>query len=119
MSKAQIVADAISAISAGQAQVLNDAIGAAVDAAGVEQKASDGTLTQADLDKAVADATAADAQALADAHAKADADLAALQVKLDAIITTEQSEKQVIVGLQNSVGQVQAALDAIKAIIIG
>lgn len=118
MSKEQIVADALQAISAGQSQVLSDAIGKAVDQSAVEQKASDGTLSQADLDKAVADALAAqkvvDDKALADAKAAADAAMADIQKQLSDMSAKEQAEEGVISSLQ---GSLQKAQDAIAAVV--
>ncbi len=120
MSKDQIVSQALASISSGQAQVLADAIGVAVDQSALEQKASDGTLSQADLDKAVADAVSAaqavDAQALADAQAKAQADLAALQASLDSVTAKELGEEAAVKALQDAMAAVQASWDAVKAL---
>lgn len=58
MSKEQTVSDAVSAIQAGQAQVLNDQLGVVYDKAVQENPPTGGGLTQADVDAAVAAALA-------------------------------------------------------------
>lgn len=135
MSKEKIVSDAVSAIQAGEAQVLNDAIGSAVDQAALEQKASDGTLTSSDLDAAVKAATdplnasiaalqaqlagdaetltasqAADAQALADVQTKAASDIAAVQASLDAMTAKEQLEEGAVSDVSAKVAAAQQSL---------
>ncbi len=124
MSRDQIVADALTAISSGQAQVLTDAVGAAVDASALEQKASDGTLGQGDLDAAVAAAVAPlnaqiaqDATDLAAAHADADAKLAALQTSFDALTIDDTTKTAEVKNFTDSVAALSAALDAFKALI--
>lgn len=126
MSRDQIIADAISAISVGQAQALSAAIGAAVDASAVEQKASDGTLTQADLDKAVADVKAQldasvaqdalDKQAALDAKAAGDQAVADLQVKFDALASKEGVEASIVDGLKGSLASLQDVVAKLAAI---
>ena len=110
MSKEQIVADGVAGIQAGQVQVLSDQLGLVYDAAALEQKASDGTLSQADVDAAVAAAQAVDAQALAAAQAASDAALAELQGQLTALSLKEGQEASVIAGLQASKDALAAAL---------
>lgn len=130
MSRDQILSDALSAISAGQAQVLSSSIGQALDAMALEQKASDGTLSQGDLDKAVADAVAplnqqisdlqvldaADKQAILDAKAAGDAALASLQGQFDSLKASKDVEDGVISGLNDSIVKIQGALDALHAL---
>ncbi len=122
MSKEQIVADAIVAITAGQASVLSDAIGAAVDASAAEQKGADGTLSQADVDaavaKAVLDTQAADAEAIVAAQSG----MAALQVSFDALkssddalVAKEGQESAAILGLQDSLKAAQEAIAKVFA----
>lgn len=110
MSKVDIVSAGVAAIQVGQTQVLTDQLGVVYDAAALEQKASDGTLSQADLDAAVAAAQAVDAQALADAKAASDAALAGLQSQLSVLATKEGQEASVIAGLQASKDALAAAL---------
>lgn len=130
MSRDQIISDALAAISAGQAQVLSDAVSAAVDQSAIEQKASDGTLSQADVDAAVAAAVAplnqqisdlqvkdaADVQAAVDAKAAGDAAVAALQVQFDDLKSAKDVEDGVIAGLNASIVSIQGALDALHAL---
>lgn len=116
--KADIVAKAKADLVAGQDAVLESVIGAACDQSALEQKASDGTLTQADLDAAVQplkDQIAADAQALSDAHAKADSDLASLQSALDAMTSKEKLAEKSVSDVNAAIAQVQSSFDAIKA----
>ncbi len=109
MSRDQIIADAKAAIVSGQDAVLMSAIGAAVDASALEQKASDGTLGQSDVDAAVAAAVGPLNQQIVDLTAKDEADLAAgqaalvdLQSKMDALASKEAVESGIIEGLQAS-----------------
>ncbi len=129
MGKSDFVAQQLAAIQSGQTQVISDALGATFDEGALEQKASDGTLTQGDVDAAVAAAVAplnaqiadltakdaADVQALADAQAKAVSDLAALQGLLDAAVSADVADKALVSNLQGSIAAVQTSLDAIKA----
>lgn len=131
MSREEIVSKALSDIVTGQAQVLSDVIGAAVDQSAIEQKASDGTLSQGDLDTAVAAAVeplnqkigelqlviATDEQALVDAHVEADAKLAEVTSALAAMTADDVVKTKAVTDLQGSVAAVQAALDSIKALL--
>jgi hypothetical protein len=130
MSRDQIIADALSAIQAGQAQVLSDSVSAAVDASALEQKSSDGTLSQSDVDAAVAAAVAPlnqqlsdlsakdalDMQAAVDAKAAGDASVAAIQAQLDSLSAAKSVEDGVIAGLNSSIASIQGALDALHAL---
>jgi hypothetical protein len=114
MSKDQIVSDAKAALVAGQDALLTQVLGDVADQSALEQKASDGTLSQADVDAAVAAAVgplndqivALQAQDAADIKAGQDA-LAALQVKLDDLAQKEGVEASVIAGLQGSLAVLQ------------
>lgn len=124
MAKSDVVAAQKAAVLAGQDAALEAGLEACYDQGAVDQKASDGTLTQADVDAAVKAAVdplnaqiAADAQALADAQSQAQAAMADLQGKLDAMTAKEQSEEAIVQGLQSSAAAMQSALDALKAII--
>ncbi len=118
---------------AAQDSALEAGLGACYDQGAVDQKASDGTLTQADIDAAVAQAlaeakiasdaalaelAATDAQTLAAEHEKAVADLAAVQTALDAMTAKEQLEEAAVADVQSSILKVQAAFDAIKALLL-
>ena len=116
MAKVDTVNAQIAAVQAGQLQALTDGLGVCYDQGALDQKASDGTLTQADLDKAVADAKAADAVILAQAQADGQAALAVVQQQLTDMTSKEKVEEGVISGLQTAVTQAQAALAAIAAL---
>lgn len=117
MAKQEAVAAMVAAVQAAQLQALTDAGNTLYDQAAADQKASDGSFTQADINAAVSAAQGVDAKALADSQAQAAAALAAVQQQLVAMTAKEQAEENVVIGLQSSVSQVQAALDAIKALI--
>lgn len=135
MSRDEIVSKALSDISTGQAQVLADAIGAAVDQSAIEQKASDGTLNQGDLDAAVASAVAAavaplndqiaaltaqdaaDVQAGKDALAALSAVKDALQAQFDSLSVKEGQEASVISGLQGSLEQMKNVVSLLTGIL--
>ncbi len=72
---------------------------------------------KARIAQAVADAQALDAQALSDAHAEADAKILVVQTALDAMTEKEGIEEQAVAKVNASVEQLQAALDAIKALL--
>ncbi len=116
MAKADVVAAAVAAVQAGEVQVLNDQFGSVYDAAALEQKASDGTLSQADLDAAVAAVKEVDAQALAAAQAAGDAALADLQSQLTALSLKEGQEASVIAGLQSAKDALAAALATLSGL---
>lgn len=114
MSKIDIVAQIKAQIIQGQDQALEAGLEALYDQAAAEQKASDGTLTQADIDAAVkaavdplnAQIAELQAQDAADIKAGQDA-VAALQVKFDELAQKEGIEASVIAGLQQSLGVLQ------------
>jgi hypothetical protein len=129
MAKQDVVSAQLAAIQSAEVQAITDGLGACYDQGAVDQKASDGTLTQDDLDAAVKAATdplnsqisalqtkdAADVQALADAQAKAASDLAAAQQALSDMTAKEQVEEGLVSGLQSAISSLQGSLDAIKA----
>lgn len=116
MAKTDVVSAGIAAIQSAETQALSDQLGIAYDAGATDQKASDGTFTQADIDAAVTAAQAVDAQALAAAQATSDAAQAAIQAQLTALSTKEAPEAAAIAGLQASVAAAQVALAAIVAL---
>ncbi len=129
MAKADVVQAQLAAIQTAETQAITDGLGACYDQGAVDQKASDGTLTQADLDAAVKAATdplnaqiatlqgevTSEAQALTDAQAQAATALVAVQKSLDDMTAKESVEEGLVTGLQNSIAAVQSSLDAIKA----
>lgn len=84
MAKADVVSAQAALVVSGQAAVLEGCLGSCYDQGGVDQKASDGTLSQADLDKAVADAKAADVALMQPQIDAAKAQVVALQADDDA-----------------------------------
>lgn len=133
MAKEDVVAAGVVAVQAADAQALVDQLGIAYDAGALDQKASDGTLSQGDVDAAVSAALASakvesdavlaadqavDAEALAAAHAEADAKLAEVQTALDALTAKEQLEEAAVADVGAKILSVQAAFDAIKAILV-
>ncbi len=116
MAKEEVVAAQLAAIQSAQTQALVDGLGAVYDQAALDQKAADGTLSQADVDAAVAAAQAVDAQALADATAQFNSDLAAVQTALDDMTAKEAMEEEAVKAVQASIDSVQASFDAIRAL---
>lgn len=117
MAKQDVIAAGVAAIQTAEAQAISDQLGIAYDAGCTDQKASDGTFKQSDIDAAVAAAQAVDAQAAADAKAASDGALASLQANMAALSAKEGQEAGVIAGLQSSVQAVQASLAAIVALL--
>lgn len=132
--KADIVSQAVAAIQAGEAQVMSDAIGAAVDEAALEQKASDGTLTQADLDAAVKAASdplnaqiaalqaqdASDAKAASDAQAAlsdAQSQLASAQASVSDLTAKLEADDAAVNGLKSSMAALQSADQQLQAVL--
>lgn len=130
MAKQDVVTAGVSAIQSGEVQVYTDQLGIAYDAGAIDQKASDGTLTQGDLDAAVKAATDPlnvqiqnDALALADAQLQGANALKTLQgsfdelkVKDDALVIKEGGESQSLQNLAVAKEQLQALLVALDAI---
>lgn len=117
-TKEDSVAARLTALQAAETQAQTEALGGAFDDGVASAPAgTGGGFTQADIDKAVQSAQAADAQALADAQAKAASDLAVVQQQLVDMTAKELSEEAVVTNLQQSVAAVQSSLDAIKALI--
>lgn len=129
MAKEDVVAAQLVAIQAAETQAISAGLGACYDQGALDQKASDGTLSQGDLDAAVAAAVAplndqisaltaqdaSDKQALVDAQASAASAIADMQSKLDAAIAADVGDKKLVSDLQGAVAAVQTALDNIKA----
>lgn len=129
MTKSDSVAARLAQLQQGQLQIETDSIGGAFDD-GAASVGTGGGFSQADIDNAVAAQKAADDQVLADQKAADDADKAAavkvvqdnldlLQGQFTALSTKEAGEEVVVKGLQDSAAQIQAALDALKALILG
>ncbi len=121
MAKVDVVTAGVTAIQSGEVQLYSDQLGIAYDAGAVDQKASDGTLSQGDLDAAVKAATdplnaqiAADVVTLQAAHDDAATQLAALQANLDALSAKEKPEAALIASLQASAASLTQALAAIN-----
>ncbi|MGZ3744419.1 MAG: hypothetical protein ACXVB1_00015 [Pseudobdellovibrionaceae bacterium] len=136
MGKVDIIAKAKADLIAGQDAVLEQVIGAACDASALEQKASDGTLSQSDVqpmidaavekaladakvisDKALSDAQAVDAQALADEHAKMQAQVDDLTSKLADMTTKDQIAEKAVGSFQGALSALQASLDTLKSMV--
>jgi hypothetical protein len=117
MAKSDVVQAQLAAIQQAQIDAIVAGLGAAYDAGMADVAPAQPGFTQADLDKAVADAKAADAQVLADAQAKAVADMAALQGQFDSLSSKEAGENKIIVGLQGSIATLQSSLQALAALI--
>lgn len=129
----EVIDAGVSQIQAGQAQAINDGVAAVYDKALAEGVASvpvqsGGGFNQDDIDKAVADARAVDAQAMndlqaadqkdaADAKAASDAAMADLQAKMDALAAAKGQEDGVISGLQGSLKSLQDAVAALAGLI--
>lgn len=110
MTRDESIAQGMSSIQQGQM----DALGVSFDNGAAS---GSGGFSQSDIDKAVAQAQALDAQALTDAQTKAASDLAAVQASLDAMTEKEGIEEKAVANVNNSVEQLQASLDAIKALL--
>lgn len=110
MTRDESISQGMDAIKQGQM----DALGVSFDNGSASGA---GGFSQADIDKAVAQAQALDAQALKDAQDKATADLAAVQSALDAMTAKEGIEEKAVAKVNDSVEQLQASLDAIKALL--
>jgi hypothetical protein len=125
MSKEQVLADAKVAFAQKQDEVLSQVLGDVFDKAQAEVPPSQGGFSQADIDKAVADAVAAlqakddaDVKALADAHAEADAAIADLKGQLDAAVKSKQAEDSVVQGLQAKADEIQKLIDALRGLVM-
>lgn len=101
MTRADVISAGVLAIQAAEASALGSALGAAYDQGGVDQKASDGTFTQADIDSAVAAAQAVDAAAQAAA-------VKVVQDALTALIVKESAEASELVALQSGISALVA-----------
>lgn len=129
--KADFVAAQKAAILVGQDAALQSGLDSVWDQAALEQKASDGTLSQGDLDAAVAAAVgplneqigvlqgqvSADADVLKAAQDKAAEDLGAVSQALIDMTAKEQLEEQAVADVVAKINQVQASFDAIKALL--
>lgn len=98
-------------------QAVLDVIGMAYDKGAAEAPAPTGTLTQEQLDAAVAAAQDVDAKVLADAQAAALASHDALQAALDAMTAKELVEEGAVADIATKIASVQAAFDKIKGLL--
>lgn len=89
MAKADVVAAAVVSIQAAEAQALSDGLGSVYDQGAQDQKASDGTFTQADIDAAVLAKSVSD-QAAADA----------LSAQVSALQADDDAKSKIIAGIQ-------------------
>ncbi len=121
------IADRILEFKAKVADANDQALTELCEAVALDQKGADGTLSQGDVDAAVAlqkqadDAAlagqiAADGQALSDAQAASATALSDLQSKLDAMTEKEGLEEKSVKDLQTAMDTVQASWDAVKAL---
>jgi len=99
MAKADVVAAQKQAIIDGESAVIEQALGAAYDGGANDQKASDGSFTQADIDAAVAKAQADDQVVLQ-----------GVQQQLSDMTAKEQSEEQQVATLQDVISKIKALL---------
>lgn len=132
MGKEDTIAAQKAAITQAQDQALTDGLGACYDQGAQDQKASDGTLTQADIDAAVTAAVSplndqitqlqaqvqTDAQTLEDAQAKAQSEIDATKQALADMTAKEQLEEQAVADVGAKIQQVQAAFDAIRSLLV-
>lgn len=112
MAKDDAVKTGVAAFQVAVVQVVADQIGAAYDTGATDQKASDGSFTQADIDAAVAAAQGIDAKELADAQVKASSDLAALQASFDAMAAKDTSLQAQLDAVKSSVAALSALLSS-------
>ena len=132
MGRDEAIQKGLDALLQGQ----KDALGGAFDDGAASVPAGGGGFSQADMDKAVADAVAAaqgvdaadlaqkiadlqaaDAQAMSDAKAVADQAFADLQKQFSDVSAAKSAEDAVVQGLQSGAAQIKAAYDALIAII--
>lgn len=97
------------AVQAAQSDAIKNGLGQAYDDGALDQKASDGTLSQADLDKAVADAKAVDAQALADAKTASDAAMVEAQKQISDLQSKLGLDDAALAAVQSSMQAIQDA----------
>lgn len=89
MAKADVIAAAVVSIQAAEAQALSDGLGSVYDQGALDQKSSDGTFTQADIDAAVAAKGVSD-QAAVDA----------LTQQVSALQADDDAKSKIIQGIQ-------------------
>lgn len=132
MSKEQIIADAKAALASGRDAIESQVLSDVADKSALEQKASDGTLGQGDLDAAVAAAVAplneqiaalqaqdaADVKAGQDAVAAVQSQVADVQSKLDLALKDKSADEAVIKGLQSSAAALKGLVDQLNAIVL-
>ncbi len=116
MSKTDTIAAQKAALLAAQDGAIDAALGATWDQAALEQKGADGTMSQADVDAAVAAAQAVDQKAFDDAKAASDAAMTDLQAKLDAAVAAKSADETVLQGLQDAAAKFQAAADLVHSL---
>lgn len=89
MAKADVIAAAVVSIQAAEAQALSDGLGSVYDQGASDQKSSDGTFTQADIDAAVLAKGVSD-QAAVDA----------LTAQVSALQADDDAKSKIIQGIQ-------------------
>lgn len=95
---------------------IDTALGACYDAGFAEAGVAP-AVSQTDIDKAVAEVKAVDAQALMEAQAKASSELMDLQAKFDTLGAKEAMEAQEVLSFSSAIVSLQASVDAIKLLI--
>jgi len=117
--KQDVIDAGVAAVQEAEKAALAEQLGVAYDAGMADApKPEGGGLSQADVDAAVAAQKAIDDKAMADAQALADGKMADLQKALEDMTAKEQLEEAAVADVQAKVEQVQAAFDAIKAILL-
>lgn len=121
MAKEDVVAAQLLVVQAEQTQAVSDGLGNAYDAGLNDGKAIGGGLSQSDVDAAVAAQLAADSaketQDLSDAQGAANAQLSVVQQQLADMTAQDTVDKAALANLKGSLDQIQANLDAIKALL--
>ncbi len=125
MSREEVVTNGVAAIQAAEVEAISNELGKAFDSGLAEAPVGEGGISQEQVDamiktavdKAIADDELLDIQALADAKAASDLMLADLQTKFDELAVEEELEKNTVKRIQDSLDEVQASFDAIKALL--
>lgn len=121
MAKQDVVAAQLLVVQGEQTQAISDGLGNAYDAGLADGKAIGGGLSQSDVDAAVAAQLATDSaketQDLSDAQGAANAQLSVVQQQLADMTAQDTVDKAALANLKGSLDQIQANLDAIKALL--
>lgn len=112
MTKDESVSAGLAAIQAAQ----NDALGKCYDDGAASVQVGGG-LSQADIDAAVAQAKAQDAEMLSAAMGEAQVTIDGLNAHIVEVEAKEASESAIVLGLKAKAEEFQAALDKIKALL--